>query len=523
MTSALALLLALSWVQVSSDTYIVKSSAGQERAVRVLKELENFHQLVGTLVFRHTNLPELPIEVLLIGDEPTLQELEPVYNGRKVPVAGYYQKGNDRDFIVLSGRVFPETLTSIVYHELTHYFTSRALASQPVWLSEGLAEYFAMAEIRDEEVSLGGVSSDRLQLLKTTSLLPLRSFFAVDKKSPYYNETLKANIFYTESWAFVHYMMHGPHASEFKLYLDALTKGDADLFQFVKAGERDLDLEFQNYVRNFLSRATRTVVKLSSETWNMNVASIPDSDAQTSIAEIFLANGKFDDAEKHLESLSASVPASTRVSYYRGILARMTRDPAARDYFVDALSDPFLGPRAAVQLAGMGEQNIPTVRSLLEKASASGTRNPEVYWALANIYAEDVRRIEEAVKLAQKNSAPVAAAPAYKTQIPASDAFIHIYDHGSAQNLTYQLRSETLDQPHVKTLIPPYYPAELLEEKLPGEVVLDVQVTAEGSVGGMWLVSATPDVFGSLATAAVRQWLFEPVPAKVRIVLKFVP
>src|SRR6185295_3435800 len=167
--------------------YIVKSSAGEERARRVLKELEDFHQLIGaTLVFRNTELPELPIEVLLIGDEPTLKELEPEYNGRKVAVAGYYQRGQDRDFIVLSGRVFPETLTSVVYHELTHYFLMRGLASRPVWLNEGLAEYFSTAEVRDDEISLGAVSADRLQLLKSSSTLPLKDFFAVDSSSPYY-------------------------------------------------------------------------------------------------------------------------------------------------------------------------------------------------------------------------------------------------------------------------------------------------------------------------------------------------
>ena len=77
MLGMVALSLCLSWIQVSSETYSVKSSAGEERAKRVLKELEHFHQLVGTLVFRNTELPELPIEVLLIGDAQTMKELEP--------------------------------------------------------------------------------------------------------------------------------------------------------------------------------------------------------------------------------------------------------------------------------------------------------------------------------------------------------------------------------------------------------------------------------------------------------------
>jgi hypothetical protein len=47
MFGTLVFSLLLSWVQVSSDTYIVKSSAGEERARRVLKELEGFHNLIG--------------------------------------------------------------------------------------------------------------------------------------------------------------------------------------------------------------------------------------------------------------------------------------------------------------------------------------------------------------------------------------------------------------------------------------------------------------------------------------------
>jgi hypothetical protein len=457
MVASLALSLFLSWVQVSSDTYIVKSSAGEERAKRVLKELEGFHQLVGTLAFRNTELPELPIEVLLIGDAPTLRELEPEYNGRKVAVAGYYQRGQDRDFIVLSGRVFPETLTSIVYHELTHYFVARALARRPTWLNEGLAEYFATAEIRDDEISLGGISNDRMQLLKTSPLIPLKDFFAVDSNSSYYNESSKASVFYAQAWAFMHFMMHGEYAARFKSYLDALTKGDANLLQYMNVSERELEAGFQNYLRVFVQRVNRKIVKVSGEGWNTNIESIPDTEAQMSIAEIFLANGKFPEARRHLEMLAAQAPDSTRISYYRGILGRISGDPAARDFFVDALLDPFLGPRAAVQLVGLGDLNIPAIRTLLEDAARAGTRNPEVYLALTKIYTDDVRRIEEAVGLTRQGTAPPVPLPAAALVPPEVEPLWHLYAQGTDQNVRYQLLSDSESQPLVKNLVAPYF------------------------------------------------------------------
>jgi tetratricopeptide (TPR) repeat protein len=512
----------LSWVQVSSDTYIVKSSAGEERARKVLKELEGFHQLIGsTLVFRNTELPELPIEVLVIGDEPTLKELQPEYNGRRVNFAGFYQAGQDRDFIVLSGRVFPETLTSVVYHELTHYFLARGLRSRPIWLNEGLAEYFSTAEIRNDEIALGALSLDRLQLLKTSSLLTLKDFFAVDTSSPYYNESSKASVFYAQAWAFMHFMMHGEHAAPFKQYLQALQSGDADLLQYLNVSDRDLEVHFQNYLKTFIQRTGRNLVKVSGEDWEMQIASIPETEAHMSIAEIFLANGKLRDAQRHLEILAAQAPNSTRVSYYRGILAQIAGNPGAREFFVDALLDPFLAPRAAIQLVSMGDMHIPAVRTILEETAAKGTRNPEVYLALAKIYAEEVKRIEEAVRL-QKRDTPVVSSRANADE-PLKAPEWRSYMRGTVHNIGYDLLSDSEKQPRVTKVVAPYYPVELLNQKLSGEVVVEVQVTAEGKVGGIWLVSAMPEIFGSLATASLRDWEFERVSTKVRVVLGFNP
>lgn len=528
MAGALALTLLLSsWVQVSSDTYIVKSSAGTEKAQRVLKELEGFHQLLGSLVFRNTELPELPIEVLLIGNEPTLNELEPEYNGRKIPVAGYYQRGEDRDFIVLSGVAASETPTNVIYHELTHYFLSRALKSRPTWLNEGFAEYFGTAEIRDDAVLLGAVSPERLQVLRASHLLPLREFFAVSSSSPYYNETSKASVYYAEAWAFVHYLMHGEHAPQFKRYLDALTKGDASLLTYLNVSERDLDSGFQAYVKVFLERPNRTSLKVSPAEWNMDIEAIPETEAQMSIAEIFLANGKYEDARRHLEVLADRTPDSTRVSYYRGVLARIAGDPgAARGFFVDALLDPFLGVRAAVQLAESGDWQIPAVRSLLEEAAAMETRNPKVYLALTKIYTDELNQLEEAVRLRKAGATP-AAPPQPLTKSASEPAGEHsswqTYVQGTDTHVQYQVMSESDRRPDLRTVVAPYYPPELLEQKVGGEVVVEVQITEQGKVGGLKLVSAMPDLFDTLATAAVRDWEFEPLPVKVRILVRFKP
>jgi hypothetical protein len=254
----------------------------------------------------------------------------------------------------------------------------------------------------------------------------------------------------------------------------------------------------------------------------MHIESIPETEAQMSVAEIFLANGRLQEARRHLEILGSQAPDSTRVSYYRGVLAQIAGEPGAREFFVDALLDPFLAARAAVQLVAMGDTQIPAVRTILQEAADSGTRNSEVYLALAKIYAEEVRRIEEAVRLNKQAAAPpVSARVAAKPDQQMPDW--RSYMRGAVRNIGYDLLSDSDRQPRVTRVVVPYYPPELLEQKVSGEVVIDVQVTDEGKVGGIWLVSAMPEVFGSLATASVHDWEFEGISGKIRVVLGFNP
>src|SRR5262249_58681576 len=142
---------------------------------------------------------------------------------------------------------------------------------------------------------------------------------------------------------------------------------------------------------------------------------------------------------------------------------------------------------------------------------------------MGKIDGEGVRRLEEAVRLNKQGTrAPVSAGVAADQPEPRMPDW-HAYMRGAVRNIRFDLLSDSDKQPRVTRAVAPYYPPELLDQKLSGEVVIDLQITDEGKVGGIWLVSAMPEVFGSLATASVRDWEFEGVSGKVRVVLGFNP
>jgi predicted Zn-dependent protease len=76
----------------------------------------------------------------------------------------------------------------------------------PLWLNEGLAEFYQNTDIHEKGVALGRPSPENILLLRQSRLLPLTTLFAVDHTSPYYHEETKGSIFYAESWALTHYL-----------------------------------------------------------------------------------------------------------------------------------------------------------------------------------------------------------------------------------------------------------------------------------------------------------------------------
>ena len=510
------------WVQVQSETFVVKSSVGVDRAKRVLRELEAFRQLLGTtVVFHKVELPELPIEVLLIGDEAQLNELAPEYNGKKVRVAGYYQRGQDRDFIVLSASG-NGNLTHVVYHELTHYFLSRSLESRPTWLNEGLAEYFAEASIDEENIYLGGLSRVRMEILSNSRLIPLKDFFAVDDRSPYYNEMTKANAFYAQAWAFTHFMIHGPYKAEFKRYIEALSRKDARFEDFVTADLRKLDADFDLYLKTRIRMVPREKFKTNAEGWTMTTPAITDADAELAITEIFISGGDLASARRHLEKVAGIDDEFPRASYYKGVLARITGEGDPKEFFIDALMDLNLGPRAAVHLVQLRELEIPGARRALEQAAAGGTHMADVYWALSEIYLADARKADETVRLMSRRSAPLPS-PTRAVMDAPIEAPVTRYAEGTAEHFRFELLSEVGQGPGVVQAIPPPYPPELLNERLAGNVVMDIQVSDTGEVAGVWLITAQPEIFSGLATGVIRDWKFQPQLMKIRVIFHFVP
>jgi Tfp pilus assembly protein PilF len=196
------------WLEVRTPHFIVLSNSSEKQTRHVADQFERM-RFVFHKMFPNARVdPGSPIIVLGVKNKKDFQALEPeaYLAKRQLQLAGLFLRAPDKNYVLLQLDAEGEHPYATVYHEYTHLLSSRAQEWMPLWLNEGLAQFFENTDINDKEVLLGQASSGGLYVLQQNRLIPLATLFAVDYNSPYYHQEDKGSIFYAESWALTHYL-----------------------------------------------------------------------------------------------------------------------------------------------------------------------------------------------------------------------------------------------------------------------------------------------------------------------------
>jgi hypothetical protein len=211
---------ASSWTYASSDHFEIYTTGGERRAREALASFERVHAFF-TDYMQLTPAPGRPTRLILFSGE---NEYKP-YRANAVARA-HYQASADRDWIVMSS--LDADAQRIVVHEYVHLLVRQSNVAYPIWLNEGLAEFFSTIVPEGSKMAVGRVPVDRLQYLNTEArLIPLARLLAVEHNDPEYNTTAHAGTFYSESWALVHMLMTDPrYRANTHTFLDAVGRGE---------------------------------------------------------------------------------------------------------------------------------------------------------------------------------------------------------------------------------------------------------------------------------------------------------
>jgi tetratricopeptide (TPR) repeat protein len=201
------------WIRVRSPNFIVVTNGSEKQARRVAYQFEMIRAVLCRFLNFQGPATDPPVIIIAARDEASFKPLLPeAYQAKgATQLGGIYVGGPEKNYVALRLDLSLDREASApfetVYHEYVHYLMRRSISVIPLWLTEGLAEFYGNLRLETKYVLLGAPSALNLMVLRQTPLLPLNTLFAVNASSPYYHENNKASIFYAESWVLTHYLM----------------------------------------------------------------------------------------------------------------------------------------------------------------------------------------------------------------------------------------------------------------------------------------------------------------------------
>lgn len=291
------------WIEVRSPRFTIVTNSNEKQARRIALHFERMRAIFQEAYPQLDDDPDSPVFVLAVKDKGDFRVLEPSsYRSKNsLPLHGMFVGASDKNYILMrldsqAGNPYP-----VVYHEYTHLFLRQSDDRMPLWLNEGLAEFYQNTEIHDQDVLLGELNQQHLMLLRQEKLIPLPTLLLVDEKSPYYLEEKKGSIFYAECWALTHYLTLKDYAEKTSKVLqytrllnesvDPVTAATT-VFGNLQKLQRILELYIEQ--PSFTHFETRITKKINESAFH--VQSITTSQAEAVQADYLTAAGRAEEA-----------------------------------------------------------------------------------------------------------------------------------------------------------------------------------------------------------------------------------
>ena len=304
------------WRSVRTNHLFVVGNADAEKLRQAAAWLEFFHGAFARIVSRNVLESSVPTTVIIFRDDASFQPFKPLYQGRAANISGFFQPGEDVNYIALSLDPDERNPYATAFHEYVHLHVNDNIPHAPLWLNEGLAELYGALQFSSGEALLGVPQYHYLRLLREQEMLPLETLFSVGTNSPHYNEQEKTGVFYGQSWALVHYLMFSERArqDQFRSFLHRVSGGDSAAKAIEAAYGTNLPMieqELRAYVRRGefgMQRITSVDAQSYASYTAMQRQSLSEGEANHYLGDLLLHSGRDTDAERYFKHAIALDP-----------------------------------------------------------------------------------------------------------------------------------------------------------------------------------------------------------------------
>ncbi|HKF49600.1 MAG TPA: tetratricopeptide repeat protein [Terracidiphilus sp.] len=405
------------WTEVRSPHFTVITNDGEKQGRHVLDQFERMRWVFQTLFPNVRQDASTPIEVIAAKNSKTFQGLEPeAYLAKgQITLGGYFLRTQYRNYVLLRMDAQEEHPFATVYHEYTHFEFSKSSEWMPLWLNEGLAEFFQNTEIRNKDVLLGEPSRDNILFLRQQSLIPLPVLFKVDQSSPYYHEEHKGGVFYAEAWALTHFLQISDRENKTHRlddYINHLAQHEDAVTAAEKAfGDlKKLQSELQGYIqmgtyKQFVMSSAAAPIDESA----YEVRTMTQEDADCARADVLVGVNRVNDARALVEPILKADPNNAQAHEVMGMAAfRENNQAEALKWFGEAVklnSNSFFAHFFYAEMTmaeGDSGGDSAQVETSLREAIRLNPGFAPAYNQLAMFYGMRREKMDEALKLISK-------------------------------------------------------------------------------------------------------------------------
>ena len=240
------------WVEVRSPNFSVITDAGEKRGRDVALHFEQMRSVFGTLMVKANVNLSVPLQIVAFRSSKEIRQVAPIFNGKPTEMAGLFQGGQDRSFIMLDMSV--EDPWTTVFHEYAHRLMDGNLTFRTdPWFEEGFAEYYSSIEVDNKEARVGKIPEQTYQILQQLGMVKVSDLLRVQQYTKTYNESGDhRNTFYAESGLMVHYLYDNLLIPKLSIYFDTLQLKKATVEEAFQAAFGMPTKEFDKVLRDYL-------------------------------------------------------------------------------------------------------------------------------------------------------------------------------------------------------------------------------------------------------------------------------
>jgi tetratricopeptide (TPR) repeat protein len=267
---ALALPKKEDWIELRTANFTLFSDAGEKTVRRVGTDLERLRGALQQLTPGLALNSPSPTYIFVFKNADAFRPYQRrTYAGKPLDSSGYFLGRTFANYVAIDADQHGNE-RAIIYHEYLHYVLRNNYASLPLWLHEGLAEYYSTFEVGKDAARIGLPVADHVLWLRKNPLIPLSSVFTTNEHSEDYNEASRRGGFYAESWALVHYLISGSperrlQATESLRLAQAGTPPDQIFRQAFGTDTAALERELARYVQSYIFKSTSVPVRTEAD------------------------------------------------------------------------------------------------------------------------------------------------------------------------------------------------------------------------------------------------------------------